>query len=224
MISAVLPDLTSPPPNRSSATTQNTAAVQEESGVPTVPSSTSITSYSSSSKLAGIVGLFSGLGALLALTIFLPLPTLLDPTRRSHPDLDHDPGDSPGTTGTGQGLKRAYWIVSAYAIICGVACLIGLPHGTGGPGNGNGDIKSRIYIGEEIHALWRKIRHGTTVRDGTDAGSTSGEEERLLGTRSPPQGRTTAPKARKMFARAVHLGVTRWRTIGISYIGGFIAR
>lgn len=220
MISAVLPDLTSPP-----ALTQYTNPIstilppphQHQHGAPlsppSAPYSPTITRppTSPSSKLAGIVGLFSGLGALLALGIFLPLPALLDSSRHS-PALDTIVGSA---TSTGAGLQRSYWAVATYAVICGTACWFWLPH--------YGDVtpQDRVHnrlgvLGNGIYRWWRLT-----------FGKRSGDPEEAEGLLVSEQGRLqddTRPSASRMFIRALKVGRTRWRTIGISYIGGFIAR
>lgn len=220
MISAVLPDLTSPP-----APTQYTNPVStvlppphpHQHGTPLSPPlppySPTITRppTSPASKLAGIVGLFSGLGALLALGVFLPLPALLDTSLHS-PTPDIVVGS---VTSTGAGLKRSYWAVATYAIACGTLCWFWLPH--------YGDVTSpkRSYsrsgvLGNGIYRWWRFT-----------FGKRSGEPEEAEGLLAYEQGdlqRDTRPSAHKMFIRALKIGRDRWRTIGMSYIGGFIAR
>ncbi|RPA78481.1 MFS general substrate transporter [Ascobolus immersus RN42] len=62
-------------------------------------------------KHAGLVGLFSAFGALFALTVFLPLPSKLQ-----------SPEDVAGT-----GLRRAYYIVTAWALLAGSMCFVGIP-------------------------------------------------------------------------------------------------
>lgn len=66
---------------------------------------------STGGKLAGLVGVFSCLGALFALSVFLPLPSKLG-----------DPKVS------GSGLRAAYWIVAGWAVGSGIVCLFGLPN------------------------------------------------------------------------------------------------
>ena len=65
---------------------------------------------SSSTRLAGFVGLFTGLGALLALTLFLPLPARL------------------GERGLGAGdaVKDSYYLVGSVAQVIAVICFFGL--------------------------------------------------------------------------------------------------
>ena len=220
MISAVLPDLTSPP-----APIQYTNPVStvlppphpHHHGAPLSPPlppySPTITRppTSPSSKLAGIVGLFSGLGALLALGVFLPLPALLGSSSHS-PVPDTVVGSA---TSTGAGLKRSYWAVATYAVICGTACWFWLPHyGDVTPQN---RVESRFgVLGNGVSRWWR-----------FKFGKRSGDPEEAEGLLVDEQGglqRDTRPSVSRMFIRALKVGRDRWRTIGISYIGGFIAR
>ncbi len=64
----------------------------------------------SPTRLAGIVGIFSGSGALLALGLFLRLPELIQ--RR---------GTSPG-----QALADSYYIIGALSLILALLCFLGL--------------------------------------------------------------------------------------------------
>ena len=65
---------------------------------------------SSSSRVAGFVGLFTGVGALIALAIFLPLPARFQKA-----------GTSPG-----QALQDSYYIVAAVALVLSLLSFFGL--------------------------------------------------------------------------------------------------
>ena len=215
MISAILPDLTSPPAPTQFINPVSTVLPPphpHQHGTPLSPPPTPYSPTitrpptSPSSKLAGIVGLFSGLGALLALGVFLPLPALLDSSRHS-PAPDNAVVSA---TSTGAGLKRSYWAVATYAVICGTACWFWLPH--------YGDVTppNRVHSSNGIYRWWRST-----------FGKRSGDPEEAEGLLAYEQGtlqRDTRPSAPRMFIRALKVGRDRWRTIGISYIGGFIAR
>ena len=67
-------------------------------------------SRSASSRLAGIVGLFTGFGALLALSIFLPLPAFFQKF-----------GKRPG-----QAVADSYYCVASISIVVSIVCLFGL--------------------------------------------------------------------------------------------------
>lgn len=79
-------------------------------GLATDASATSVDVSSSTSKIAGFVGMFTGFGALLALFLFLPLPATFQ-----HRGL------SPG-----RALQHSYYIVAAIALILSICCFFGL--------------------------------------------------------------------------------------------------
>jgi hypothetical protein len=64
----------------------------------------------SSSRLAGFVGLFAGCGALIALTVFLPLPAYFE-----------NSGSSPA-----QSIRQSFYVVAVVAILVAIACFFGL--------------------------------------------------------------------------------------------------
>ncbi len=74
----------------------------------------------SPTRLAGIVGLFTGCGALIALAVFLRLPELIQRA-----------GTQPG-----QALADSYYIVGALSLALSIICLIGLRHLRGEDGKG----------------------------------------------------------------------------------------
>ena len=67
-------------------------------------------SNASPTRLAGLVGIFTGCGALIALGLFLPLPTQF---RKLGADA-------------GQALADTYYVVGAIAFLVALACLLGL--------------------------------------------------------------------------------------------------
>ncbi|OCL00661.1 uncharacterized protein K441DRAFT_626456 [Cenococcum geophilum 1.58] len=77
---------------------------------PTTPPSRNQNTGASTSQLAGLVGTFTGLGALLALGIFLPLPTHFQKG-----------GASPSTA-----IADSFYVVGAIAILVSFVCLLGL--------------------------------------------------------------------------------------------------
>lgn len=77
---------------------------------PTTPSSRNQNTGASTSQLAGLVGIFTGLGALLALGIFLPLPTHFQNSGASPPAA----------------IAASFYVVGAIAILVSFACFLGL--------------------------------------------------------------------------------------------------
>ena len=107
-------------------------------------SSTNARPEESPTRLAGIVGLFTGCGALIALAIFLRLPELIQRT-----------GTQPG-----QALADSYYIVGALSLALSIICLIGLRHLRGEDGKGWSALMygkkedASSYAGERVSALW----------------------------------------------------------------------
>lgn len=134
MVTAILPTMTaplpSPPPSRSPMRTGNghiaTPSVSSEltitparyrSQSPTTPPAITVTPASprkpgsaSTSQLAGLVGVFTGLGALVALGVFLPLPARFQKG-------GVEPADA---------VARAFYIVGAVAFAVAISCFFGL--------------------------------------------------------------------------------------------------
>ena len=111
----------------------------------------------SPTRLAGIVGLFTGCGALLSLGIFLRLPELI----QRH-------GVQPG-----QALADSYYIVGALALILSIICFVGLRHLSGENGKGWGALvygqrKDPSFRGEEkffsSRSLFESIKLGFESR------------------------------------------------------------
>ncbi|KAF3035601.1 hypothetical protein E8E11_000943 [Didymella keratinophila] len=74
------------------------------------PAPTKKDASASTSQLAGLVGMFTGCGALVALLVFLPLPTRFQ-----------DAGESPAAA-----VAAAFYVVGAIAILVAVGCFFGL--------------------------------------------------------------------------------------------------
>lgn len=98
----------------------------------------------SPTRLAGIVGLATGCGALVALAVFLRLPELIQRT-----------GTQPG-----QALADSYYIVGALSLALSIVCFIGLRHLRGEDGKGWSTLMygnkedASSYPGGRISALW----------------------------------------------------------------------
>ena len=126
MVTAILPSMTAPCEDSDEANlTRNTPDTSNAHGFsPSISSELTVTplrlNHQSNSRnpsngltptrLAGIVGIFTGCGALLALGFFLRLPELIE--RR---------GISPG-----QALVDSYYIVGALSLILALSCFLGL--------------------------------------------------------------------------------------------------
>lgn len=112
MVSAILPEMTMAPAEKTQERSGREAGEGEERSVPT-------------GKLAGLVGLFTGVGALLALGFFLRLPTL----------FQKNPAVSPA-----EAIKHSYYAVGAVAFAISIWCSLGLApprnHGSGIPWSG----------------------------------------------------------------------------------------
>ena len=130
MVTAILPSMTAP----SNDTTTNTPSGASQQAYdhavsPSVSSELTVTPQriiqqesqpssklgqatrdSSPTRLAGFVGLFTGCGALIALSLFLPLPAQLQNAG----------------VGPGQAVADAYYIVGAIALLIAAACAYGL--------------------------------------------------------------------------------------------------
>ncbi|KAF8539512.1 major facilitator superfamily domain-containing protein [Trichophaea hybrida] len=127
MVSAILPEMMHPQPRAISS-----SLGEEEEDVVSISPPTG--------QLAGMVGVFTGFGALLALGLFLPLPTL----------FSHYPDVTPA-----HAVKISYFIVSGIALSIAVWCYFGLPPPRN-PGNTDTwqDIKTWV---------WTKIWGGDPV-------------------------------------------------------------
>ncbi|KAJ4325528.1 hypothetical protein N0V94_000671 [Neodidymelliopsis sp. IMI 364377] len=77
---------------------------------PTVDTSAKKNAGASTSQLAGLVGMFTGCGALVALLVFLPLPTRFQQA-----------GESPAAA-----VAAAFYVVGAIAILVAIGCFFGL--------------------------------------------------------------------------------------------------
>jgi hypothetical protein len=80
------------------------------SASPTSKSSARNKAGASTSRLAGLVGMFTGCGALVALLVFLPLPTRFQ-------EAGHSPAEA---------VADAFYVVGAVAILVALGCFFGL--------------------------------------------------------------------------------------------------
>jgi len=135
MVTAILPSMISPQKSKERDISNHTPPPSNGHGFsPSISSELTITpqrlqhqtspeqkpAEPSPTRLAGIVGLFTGCGALLALGVFLRLPELIQRT-------DVEPG---------QALADSYYIVGALSLLLAVLCFIGLRNLNGEDGKG----------------------------------------------------------------------------------------
>lgn len=130
MVSAILPEMTaSPPPSLVIPSTSGAVTIRRPPTPP--PDDEPHVSHSEfpllagprrhpTGKLAGLVGLFTGLGALIALGVFLPLPTHF----AAQPGVSRE-----------DAVRRAFYSVSLIALAVGIWCLLGLPPPAETPGS-----------------------------------------------------------------------------------------
>ncbi|PWW75954.1 MFS general substrate transporter [Tuber magnatum] len=137
MVSAILPEMTAtndtPAPRRIVITPPSESSrtpIVREAGTPPAQSS---------GKLAGLVGLFTGCGALLALLVFLRLPTRF------------------AQYGPEEAVRRAFYTVAATAAGVGIWCFFGLP----GRGKGARRRSIRRYVYGARVWIWTKIWGGS---------------------------------------------------------------
>ena len=132
MVTAILPSMIANPPKQ-----DETDVLPANDGgeiAPSVPSELTMTPHkvqgrhrlqgssteSSPTKLAGLVGLFTGCGALLALGFFLRLPELIQRAG----------------VGAEQALTDSYYVVGSLALTLSLLCYLGLKHLHGETGKG----------------------------------------------------------------------------------------
>jgi hypothetical protein len=118
---------------------------------PQEPSGSHRVLRSSSSQIAGYVGVFAGCGALLALLLFLPLPARFQKIG-SPPD---------------RALQYSYYIVSAVALVVAIVCYVGLRNLKGEAAKGwssrHGVSKSSVKLLWQY--FWTALKLGLTNSD-----------------------------------------------------------
>lgn len=152
------------------------------------------------SALAGYVGVFTGCGALVALSLFLPLPAHF--------------GEMEGV-GTGDAVRYSYYVVALVALVVGGFVFVGLRGLRGEEGKGWGVLLgaksgSRGSTGDSDDEQVQ-VRSKTTVW----------RARYLLLTFFPSQ-RDVLPYL-QLLREAVRLGFTD-PNIALGYLGGFVAR
>ncbi|KAH0613059.1 uncharacterized protein H6S33_009439 [Morchella sextelata] len=210
MVSAILPEMTASPlptPSPPATLPRGRIATPPPSELPTpvpdIEASAATARRHPTGKLAGLVGLFTGLGALLALGAFLPLPT-------------HFEG---GSGGREEAVRRAFYSVALVALAVGVWCLLGLPAPVQMV-----QEEEQVSLGFRAKRwLWTKIWGGDPavleppVSPGSCSSRKSGGRGSARGGGSGGGGGLVSLKA------AVRAGLYDSR-IALSYLGGFVAR
>lgn len=136
MVTAILPTMIAPAENNEETISRSIGPLTSNGHrvAPSISSELTITPHRlrhhpssdktlvkpSPTRLAGIVGLFTGCGALLALGLFLPLPELIQRT-----DVEAE-----------QALRDSYYILGALSFMISLVCLFGLRHLNGEDGKG----------------------------------------------------------------------------------------
>ncbi|EED16111.1 MFS transporter, putative [Talaromyces stipitatus ATCC 10500] len=106
---------------------------------------------SSSSRLAGFVGLFAGCGALISLAVFLPLPAYFEKFEKS--------GSTPA-----QAIRQSFYVVASVALLVAIACFFGLRNL---PGEEEKHIQS-LWQGSQSNEEYPGLRTRTTTNYGED--------------------------------------------------------
>ncbi|KAG0135070.1 major facilitator superfamily domain-containing protein [Tuber indicum] len=137
MVSAILPEMTAAEDN--AAPRRIIITPPSESSRAPVVREADTPPAQFGGKLAGLVGLFTGCGALLALLVFLRLPTRF------------------AQYGPEEAVRRTFYTVAAVATGVGIWCLFGLP----GRGKGAGHMSFRRYMYSARVWIWIKIWGGS---------------------------------------------------------------
>ncbi|KAI1355586.1 hypothetical protein F5Y01DRAFT_269127 [Xylaria sp. FL0043] len=149
------------------------------------------------SALAGLVGLFTGCGALVALVLFLPLPAY----------FSKKDGVTPA-----QAITYSFYVVAAVALAVAIFVAIGLRGLKGEEGKG-----WRMLLG---------LKHQDSTTSPSSATSHDGTTQYNPGSYSDNSKHTYAPKPlpyRHLLLSSLRLGATDPH-IALGYLGGFVAR
>ncbi|KAG5918756.1 hypothetical protein E4U42_006753 [Claviceps africana] len=171
------------------------------------------------SALAGLVGMFTGCGALVALAVFLPLPARF--------------GERDGVT-PGQAVSYSFYVVGGISLAVAVFVFIGLRNLHGEEDKGwkallGRSPERRAFTRLRVDAAGAGADDDEEDHDddrdsdgnGSGLGSNRNGDERGHGQGSGPQ-RQVVPYLRLM-KESVTLGFTDSR-IALGYMGGFVAR
>lgn len=202
MVSAILPEMTaSPPPLPVVPSTSGTITMPRSPTPPpdeephlADPEAPVLLHRHQTGKLAGLVGLFTGLGALIALGLFLPLPTHF----AAQPGVSRE-----------DAVRKAFYTVSLISLSVGVWCLLGLPppdHPHTGASTPPLGFRAKKW-------LWTKIWGGDPSALQSPTSEDTPPEPIPRSHRGGLSSLKTALKAGAQDSR-----------ISLSYLGGFVAR
>ncbi|ERS97260.1 hypothetical protein HMPREF1624_06591 [Sporothrix schenckii ATCC 58251] len=150
------------------------------------------------SKLAGFVGLFTGCGALVALSLFLPLPAEF--------------GRKDGVT-MAEAVADSFYVVAAVALLVAGFVFVGLRHVRGEDGKGWRMLLGRPNAPSPEAAARRDeiVRMEDVIAEGPGAG------------KAGPGASGDAVPYLRLLRDSVGLGCTD-ANIALGYLGGFVAR
>ena len=150
------------------------------------------------SKLAGYVGVFTGCGALVALSLFLPLPARF--------------GQIKGVT-TAEAVEYSFYIVGVISFVVAVFVFFGLRHLNGEDGKG----------WAMLFSPFQQTPDGPAV-SGNRAGTMQVSKSFVLSRRALPDTiRQRLSPYWQLLRESISLGFTD-SNIAIGYLGGFVAR
>ncbi|KAI9719344.1 MAG: hypothetical protein M1828_006245 [Chrysothrix sp. TS-e1954] len=152
MVTAILPNVTARQTNPRIAVDESSSDASEPrfhagsvSSTPTITPetyhsskpapahSTSLKSGANTSRVAGLVGMFTGVGALIALGLFLPLP-------KRFQDIGNTPADA---------VKHSFYVVGIVAFVVAIICGVGLSNLAGESHKGFRFLFGRLRTGEQ---------------------------------------------------------------------------
>ncbi|KAI0542243.1 hypothetical protein GGR58DRAFT_453213 [Xylaria digitata] len=164
-------------------------------------SSTADTKGRKPSALAGLVGLFTGCGALVALVLFLPLPA----------HFSKEEGVTPA-----QAVTYSFYVVGAVALAVAIFVSIGLRGLKGEEGKGWRMLLNLKDRDSPSALSSSAVPRDGTVQDGTASYSNDeGDRKRTHAARPLPY--------RHLLLSSLRLGATDPH-IALGYLGGFVAR
>ncbi|TGZ79917.1 MFS general substrate transporter [Ascodesmis nigricans] len=174
MVTAILPEMTKP-----------TTTIQEQENDGTLGRKVT-------GRIAGMVGMLSGVGALFALGVLLPLPTRFSEREEMTP---------------GQAIRVSYVIVATLAAFVSIWCVFGLPP----------PRKRQASTWMEVKAwVWHKIWGGDPSFFGDEVMEAQAERERSMGLKGLWKAAKVAGEDGRILAGYVGGFVARASSVGVS--------